>query len=274
MVKILLINQINRNKKSQKNKFLLVSCTLFVILCGCSTEKGQNPTAKDTISHETNYANTDSGTQVDTNEDMVPSPINFEHLNTVRTINENGISYYNISTSKESPLPLNEWAKLDILAENGLFYPAYIRFTNVTRNSNAIEDHMKQYMKTAHSSASFYGQPSEYDEYVLMDYDILIGKDASADKTSFALSAVRFPLRLYSTMQNETFANDHLSIHDRENLVTDVSISDTDQTASPGTTMKKTILCSLPKNYTAYGMIVPYINTQGSTSSIFFKLEY
>ena len=41
-----------------------------------------------------------------------------------------------------------------------------------------------------------------------------------------------------------------------------------------GTLVEKAVLCSVPKNYTAYGIMVPYVNAGGTTQSLCFKLEY
>ena len=54
----------------------------------------------------------------------------------------------------------------------------------------------------------------------------------------------------------------------------DVSVPDMDLPLAAGTTIEKAVLCSVPKDYTAYGIMVPYLNAGGTTQSLCFKLEY
>lgn len=49
---------------------------------------------------------------------------------------------------------------------------------------------------------------------------------------------------------------------------------DTDKSLDAGTTIEKAVLCSVSKDYTAYGIMVFYLNVEGTTHTLCFKLEY
>lgn len=127
------------------------------------------------------------------------------------------------------PLPLNEWAKLDIATEKGAIVPAYIRFTSFTRDTGEIEKHMEWYFKANDMGSTFSSKPKiASDEYVLMLYDITVGKDTSLEKGDHILPvSVRFPLQLYSTMRSGNFGD--TAAQEREDMVKDVSVIDTDK---------------------------------------------
>lgn len=256
---------------------LFILCVSLVLFTGCSAgEKEGTKVQADgkSAGQETERADVGEDKKAEQDEDMASSPIDFEQLNTVSKETESGISYYNFHSTKEMPLPLNEWARLDIATEKGAVVPAYIQFTGCTRDMEKIEKHMKQYFKANNMESTFSPQPEiAGDEYVLMKYDILVGKDISLEKGDGVLPlSVRFPLQLYSTMKGGNFGD--TTAQERENLVMDVSVPDMDLPLAAGTTIEKAVLCSVPKDYTAYGIMVPYLNAGGTTQSLCFKLEY
>lgn len=256
---------------------LFVLCVSLVSFSGCSTEKKEDTKVQDdekSASRETERADAGEDKKAEQDEDMVSSPIDFEQLSTVSKEEESGISYYNFHTTKEMPLPLNEWAKFDIATEKGAIVQAYIQFTSCTRDTEKIEKHMEQYFKANKKESTFSPQPEiAGDEYVLMKYDIMVGKDVSIEKGDCVLPlSARFPLQLYSTMKSGDFGD--TTAQERENLVMEVSVLDTDMPLAAGTAIEKAVLCSVPKDYTAYGIMVPYVNAGGTTQSLCFKLEY
>ena len=255
---------------------LFALCVSLVIFSGCSKGEKESTKANDggkQASQKTEKAVGGGDKQTLQDEDMVSSPIDFEQLDTISK-EENGISYYNFHSTKEMPLPLNEWAKLDIASKKGAIVPAYIRFTSVTRDIDKLEKHMDQYFKVSGIKSTFSPQPEiSSDEYVLMKYDVLVGKDASLDKgDSVPLLSIRFPLQLFSTMRSGEFGDG--TAQERENFVRDASVLNADMPLDAGTLVEKAVLCSVPKNYTAYGIMVPYVNAGGTTQSLCFKLEY
>ena len=255
---------------------ILLSISL-VIFSGCSTGKKKNIKIQNdekAASQEMEQANTKDNKQSEQDEDLVSSPIDFKQLKTVHKKSENGISYYNFHSTKEMPLPLSEWGKLDIATEKGAIIPAYIRFTSFTRDTEKIAKHIKQYFKANNMKSTFRSQPEiAGDEYILMKYDIIIGKDTPLEKGDCILPlSVRFPIQLYSTMRSGNFGD--TTAQERENLVMDVSVLDQDIPLAAGTAIEKAVLCSVPENYTAYGIMIPYLNTGGTTQALCFKLEY
>lgn len=264
----------DRNK-IRKFMVLFAFCISAVINSGCSMGKGDGNKAQDDgkqAAQQTETADVREDKTAEQDEDMVSSPIDFGKLDTVDKVEESGISYYNFHSTKEMPLPLNEWAKLDIATERDAVVPAYIQFTSFTRDVEEIEKHMRQYFKANNIESTFNASPElAGDEYVLMKYDILIGKPLKKGDAVSTLS-VRFPLQLYSTMKSGNFGDD--TVQERENFVRDVSISDTDVSLAVGTAMEKAVLCSVPKDYKAYGIMIPYLNAEGTTQTLCFKLEY
>lgn len=262
--------------------FLAVFVLGFFIcsLTGCSFSKDESGKVQNeeesTVNKNTEAADEDENEdlQAEPDEDMVRAPIDFKQLNLADKKEENGISYYNIHTAKELPLPLNEWAKLDAATEKGAYVNAYLRFVSVTRDTEEIVEYMNQYFEASKMQMTFHPQPvNDTDEYVLMKYEILIGKDTALEEDYVSLSAVRFPLQLYSTMRSGDFGDD--TVLERENAVMDVSIPDTDLSVlEAGASMEKAVLCEIPKNYTAYGITIPYMSAEGRTQSLCFKLEY
>ena len=237
---------------------------------------GRNEDAKDakeeeTITKEIPEENSQDPVQ---DEDLAATPLDLGKLELADKIEESGISYYNFHTSGQTPLPMEEWAKLNLISEKGVAVPAYIRFTNVTRDIKNIEKQMKQFMEIKNSKALFHPQPMDAeDEYVMMDYEILIGEEASLEQDDYiSFSAVRFPLQLYSTMRSGTWG-EHADA-DAKRVVSDISIYDTDTRLVSGSRIKKTMMCSVPKGYTAYGVMIPYMGVQGDSECIYYKLEY
>ncbi len=262
-------------------------CASFMGFTGCSSQNnssvqkdepssGKNEDAKDaeeeeTITKELPEENSQEPVQ---DEDLAASPLDLGKLELADKIEESGISYYNFHTSGQTPLPMEEWAKLNLISEKGAVVPAYIRFTNVTKDIKNIEKQMKQFMEIKNSKALFHPQPMDAeDEYVMMDYEILIGEEASLEQDDYiSFSAVRFPLQLYSTMRSGTWG-EHADA-DAKRVVSDISIYDTDTRLVSGSRIKKTMMCSVPKGYTAYGVMIPYMGVQGDSECIYYKLEY
>lgn len=193
------------------------------------------------------------------NQNMVTSPVDFASLN-IDLTEEDGIFYYNIHTSKSTPLPLNEWGKMNLLSALDTPASAYIKFTSVTRDKDEISKYMKQYFLIKNIHTTFNPEPLQpNDEYVLMQYQIYAADDISP-------ATIHFPIQLYSTLQDGSFGDD--TLQERENQVQDVSIEDT----TPS--MERAILCQLPESYTAYGICIPYYDANGYTQTLYFKLEY
>lgn len=217
---------------------------------------------------------TDNSQEALQDEDLAASPLDLENLNTVSKIEESGISYYQMHTTRQTPLPIDEWAKLELISEKGTTVPAYIRFTNITRDIDIIEKQMKQFMEAKHIKVTFQPQPvNTKDEYAMMDYEILIGKETTlAEGDYISFSAVRFPLQIYSTMRSGTFGDQTEAVTER--FVSDVSVFDTDTPLTCGSSIKKTVMCTVPKEYTAYGIMIPYMNAQGESQCLYYKLEY
>lgn len=287
-----------RNTKPGIQILLFILCISVSTAAGCSSKNDSNATVQDEKNPSNEESDQDTAQQTeaqesktqtedarqnqsaDTNqaplpdEDMVSKPLDLEKLNQTNQIEENGISYYNLHTTWQTPLPLKEWAKLDLISEKNTVIPAYIRFTELTRDTETIEQHMKQFMEANHITSQFQPQPlTANDEYVMLHYEILIGKETSLDPDDhISFSAVRFPLQLYSTMKSRTFGDNTEAAAER--FVSDVSVFDTDIPLTSGSILKKTVICCVPQAYTAYGIMIPYMNIQGGTEYLYYKLEY
>ena len=216
-------------------KSILLSLIILSILTGCSLQ------SQSAVS----------------NQNMVTSPVDFASLN-INLTEEDGISYYNIHTSKSTPLPLNEWGKMNLLSALDTPASVYIKFTSVTRDKDEISEYMKQYFLVKNIHTTFNPEPLQpNDEYVLMQYQIYTADD---------ISTIHFPIQLYSTLQDGSFGED--TLQERENQVQDVSMEDTNSST------ERAILCQLPESYTAYGICIPYYDANGYTQTLYFKLEY
>ena len=216
-------------------KSILLSLIILSILTGCSLQ------SQPAVS----------------NQNMVTSPVDFASLN-IDLTEEDGISYYNIHTSKSTPLPLNEWGKMNLSSAVGTPSSVYIKFTSVTRDKDEISEYMKQYFLVKNIHTTFNPEPLQpNDEYVLMQYQIYTDDD---------ISTIHFPIQLYSTLQDGSFGDD--TLQERENQVHDVSMEDTNSS------IERAILCQLPESYTAYGICFPYFDANGYTQTLYFKLEY
>ena len=201
------------------------------------------------------------------NGDLVPEPYDFAGI--LEKTEENGIEYYKVITEKNMPLPLNEWAKINIFTEKGNAVDAYVRFTQVIRDANDIKEHVNHYIEVREIKEPFGMLETGREQCILLQYEILIAGDARLEENDRIPSmALDYPLRLYSTMESGRFAN-----QGSERSVCDLSVLDQDK-IEPGDTIRKEVICYIPKDYTAYGMELAYMTAQRTTDMVYFKPEY
>lgn len=254
-----------------------VLCVFAGIVSGCASKNHANATVQgdeDSSEKEPLQDEDSSEKGPSQDEDMAASPLDLEKLDTGSKIEESGISYYNFHTTMQTPLPADEWAKLELLSEKGTTVAAYIRFTDITRDTDKIEKQVNQFMEAKNIKAAFSLQPvNTQEEYAMMNYEILIGNETPLDQDDYiSFSAVRFPLQIYSTMKSGKLGDQTDTAAER--FVSDVSVYDAKTPLTGGSTIKKTVICAVPKEYTAYGIRIPYMNAQGESQSLYYKLEY
>lgn len=201
------------------------------------------------------------------NKDRVPEPYDFARF--LEKTEENGIAYYNVITEKDMPLPLDEWAKINIFTEKGNAVDAYVRFTQVIRDTDEIKAHIDHYFETREIREPFGMLETGREQCVLLQYEILIAGDASlAEDDRIPSMALDYPLQPYSTMESGRFATQGI-----ERSVCDLSIPEQDKIA-PGDTVRKEVICYIPKGSTAYGIELAYMTAQRTTGLVYFKPEY
>lgn len=229
------------------------------------TWESDNDFAED---HIEELAQAESGElSTEANVDLVPEPYDFARI--LEKTEENGIEYYKVITEKEMPLPLDEWAKINIFTEKGNAVDAYVRFTQVIRDVDEIKEHVDHYIKVREIKEPFGMLETVKEQCVLLQYEILIAGDAKLEESDRILSmALDYPLRLYSTTESGRFTNQGI-----ERSVCDLSILEQDR-IEPGDTIKKEVICYIPKDYTAYGMELAYMTAQRTTNMVYFKPEY
>lgn len=238
----------------------VIVCILLLGVTGCTIGK---PTAGNVLS-ETDY----DGVVDPENEDLVPEPYDFARF--LEKTEENGIEYYNVVTEKNMPLPLNEWAKINIFTEQGNAVDAYVRFTRVIREVSEIKEHVNHYVKVRDIKEPFGILETDSGQCILLQYEILVAGDAKLkDGDRIPSMAIDYPLRLYSTMKDGKF----VSYQGIERSVCDLSILEQDE-MKPGDTIKKEVICYIPKEYTAYGMELVYMTAHRTTNMVYFKPEY
>lgn len=254
----------------------VLACVLLLGVTGCTIGSPVAPN-DGSVSSDENSSHTEEVTQAQSGEhsaetggdpDLVPEPYDF--AGKLDKTKENGIEYYNVITEKEIPLPLNEWAKMNLFTEQGNAIDAYVRFTQVIRDVEEIKDHIDHYVEAREIKEPFGMLETDDAQCVLLQYEILVAGDARLDDTDRIPSmALDFPLKLYSTMESGRFAN----YQGIERTVCDLSIVEQDK-IEPGDTIKKEVVCFIPKEYTAYGIELVYMTAHRTTGTVYFKPEY
>lgn len=252
----------------------VLACVLLLGVTGCTIGSPVVPN-DGSVSSDENSSHIEEVTQTQSGElsaeaggDLVPKPYDF--AGKLDKTKENGIEYYNVITEKEIPLPLNEWAKMNLFTEQGNAIDAYVRFTQVIRDVEEIKDHIDHYVEAREIKEPFGMLETDDAQCVLLQYEILVAGDARLDDTDRIPSmALDFPLKLYSTMESGRFAN----YQGIERTVRDLSIVEQDK-IEPGDTIKKEVICFIPREYTAYGMELVYMTAHRTTGTVYFKPEY
>ncbi|MDE7477797.1 MAG: M56 family metallopeptidase [Lachnospiraceae bacterium] len=245
-------------QKKQHAGTAVIACVLLLGVTGCTIG---SPTA------DNKDQELDRNVVVDNNSDLVPEPYDFAGI--LEKTEENGIAYYKVITEKDMPLPLNEWAKINIFTEQGNAVDAYVRFTQVIRDVDEIKEHVNHYIEVREIKEPFGILETDREQCVLLQYEILIANDAKLEENDRIPSmALDYPLRLYSTMESGRFA-----IQGIERSVCDLSILKQDK-IDPGDTIKKEVICYIPNDCTAYGMELAYMTAQRTTNMVYFKPEY
>lgn len=272
-------------KGRQRTGAAVLACTLLLAVTGCTVGSPSNGNQADrsdasdnhsSIGYESEHETTeqqptqaagDDLAQAAGNQDLVPVPYDFAGI--MQRTQENGIAYYNVVTERDMPLPLNEWAKINIFTEQGNAVTAYVRFTQVIRDMDEIRAHVDHYAEVRGSQEPSGMVDMENMQCVLLQYEILVAEENTLDgKDRIPPMAVDYPLRLYSTLENGRFA-----IQGIERSVRDLSLLD-QEWIEPGDTISKEALCYVPMESTAYGVEFPYMTAQRGTGMVYFKLEY
>ena len=269
----------------QRTRTAVLACTLLLAVTGCtvgSPSNGNQAGGSDasdyhsSIGYESEHETTeqqptqavgDDLSQEAENEDLIPEPYNFAGI--MQRTQENGIEYYNVVTERDMPLPLNEWAKINIFTEQGNAVTAYVRFTQVIRDMDEIRTHLDHYAEARGIQEPFGMMDMENMQCVLLQYEILVAEETTLDgKDRIPSMAVDYPLRLYSTLESGRFA-----IQGIERSVCDLSLLEQDR-IEPGDIISKEAFCYVPKESTAYGVEFPYMTAQRTTGMVYFKPEY
>lgn len=272
-------------KGRQRARTAVLACTLLLAVTGCTVGSPSNGNQADgsdasdnhsSIGYESEHETTEqqptqaAGDDLDQeagDEDLIPVPYDFAGI--MQRTQENGIEYYNVVTERDMPLPLNEWAKINIFTEQGNAVTAYVRFTQVIRDMDEIRAHVDHYIEVRGIQEPFGMMDTENMQCVLLQYEILVAEETTLDgKDRIPPMAVDYPLRLYSTLESGRFA-----IQGIERSVCDLSLLEQDR-IEPGDTISKEALCYVPKESTAYGVEFSYITAQRTTGMVYFKPEY
>lgn len=199
---------------------------------------------------------------IEANGDRVPEPYDFSHF--LEKTEENGIAYYNVITERDMPLPLNEWAKINIFTEKGNAVDAYVRFTQVVRDMDEIKEHISHYVEVREIREPFGMLETSREQCVLLQYEILIAGDAKLeDDDRIPSMALDYPLRLYSTMENGRFA-----VQGIERTVCDLSVLEQDKIA-PGDTIRKEVICYSQRVYGIWNGACIHDSTADDWSGVF-----
>ena len=266
-------------RRKQHAGTAVLACILLLGVTGCTIgspavgNEGSEPGQESR--NDENGEHTEEATQAVEKElaaeadgDLVPEPCDFARI--LKKTQENGIEYYNVFTEKYMPLPLNEWAKINIFTEQGSAMDAYVRFTQVIRDADEIREHINHYVEVKEIKEPFGMLETDGGQCVLLQYEILIAGDAKLeDNDRIPSMALDYPLRLYSTMESGRFEN----YQGIERSVCDLSILEQDR-IEPGDTIRKEVICFIPREYTAYGMELAYMTAQRTTNIVYFKPEY
>ncbi|MDE5863317.1 MAG: hypothetical protein K2H34_03110 [Lachnospiraceae bacterium] len=192
----------------------------------------------------------------------------------LKKVEENGIEYYKLQTEEIFPLPLDEWAKICIFTQQGNMADAYVRFTDVTRDSDKIEEYINQLHGNEEEGQPFTIGEMGGMEYVLLHYEIMVAKDAQLEANDRILPiAMNYPLQMYSTLESRRFQTEESGFQGMERAVWDASPVIQDE-IRPGDTIERAVLCHLPEGYTAYGLQLSYMDESGNTRIVYFKPEY
>ncbi|MCM1179237.1 MAG: M56 family metallopeptidase [Clostridium sp.] len=271
------------NPKKQWLCTAVFACLLLFGITGCTLgSPAQNSPNTENVEdfageQDTSSADTEAEEEEEEenteSEDTVPKPIDFAALS-VEKVEENGIGYYKLLTDKMFPLPLNEWAKINLFTEQGNAVDAYVRFTDVTHDKDAIAEHVETFCQARGIQGAFQEIETEKTEYVMLHYEILAAEDAELPAGDKILpTAMDFPVQMYSTLENGRFWTNDSEYQGMERSVWDASIIEAD-TVLPGERVEKTMICSIPKGYTAYGLQFFYITADRNTGMVYFKPEY
>ncbi|MDE6434504.1 MAG: M56 family metallopeptidase [Lachnospiraceae bacterium] len=266
---------------------VVLACTLLLAMTGCtlgSSSKNEEPrvneneTTENLVSEKTEE-DTEEVSEEPTTEavaedmDMVSEPIVFDKYKVIEKVEENGIEYYKLQTEEFFPLPLDEWAPIRIFTQQGNTADAYVRFTDVTRETAQIEEYINQ-LHGDEDEKPFVADTLGKTEYVLLYYQIMVAEDTQLEAGDKILPmAVNYPLRMYSTLESRRFQTEESDIQGMERSVWDASPVIQDE-IQPGDTIEKAVLCSVPVGYTAYGLELSYMDESGNTRIVYFKPEY
>lgn len=266
---------------------VILACTLLLAMTGCtlgSSSQNEEPRVNE---NETTENLVSEKTEEDTEEileestteavaedmDVVSEPIAFDKYKVIEKVEENGIEYYKLQTEEFFPLPLDEWAPIRIFTQQGNTADAYVRFTDVTRETARIEEYINQ-LHGDEDAKPFVADKWGNTEYVLLYYQIMVAEDTQLEAGDKILPmAVNYPLQMYSTLESRRFHTEKSDIQGMERSVWDASPVIQDE-IQPGDTIEKAVLCSVPVGYTAYGLELSYMDESGGTRVVYFKPEY